>query len=213
VLTAKNLLVIGIHREELSFGEHVAEQINKQQTQVLRISHGISRQRNPQETHFYYTTRHREIYLQLRQQVKGRYGLIIDLHSGFNESGRCADVYCHNEDLLDCLDVKTGDGMPLQNVRSAHIVADLNTGCRPSDTTRKNDGHFSHAIAHTLIPEEVWDNRDFMYVGIEIYLNTGDAGTEEDWIYARNLIGLVLRCAQSLAIDAPNRSSYWTYGC
>ena len=204
----KNLLVIGIHREELSFGECVADRIDRQRTDVLRIAQGISRQRNPQEARFYYTTRHREIYLQLRQQVRGRYELIIDLHSGINESGRCADVYCHDEALLDCLDVKTHAVSPTHRVRLAHIVADMNSWYASPARMRNDAGHFSHAIAHTLIPEEVWDSRDFVYVGLEIYLNKGGSGTKEDWSYARNLIDLVLSCADDLP-GSSNRSSFW----
>ncbi len=206
----KNLLVIGIHREELSFGERVAEHIDKQRTELLRISHGVSRQREPQEALFYYTTRHREIYLQLHQQVKGRYDLIIDLHSGINESGQCADIYCHDEDLLDCLDTKKGNENALQNVRLANIVAHLSPGCMTSKPTGENGGHFSHSIAHTLIPEEVWGNRDYIYVGLEIYLRNGDAGTEDERSYARDLMGLVLSCAEAVGNAASNRSFFWT---
>ncbi len=194
---AKNLLVIGIHREELGFGECVADQIDRQRMDVLRIEHGISRQRDPHEAQFYYTTRHREIYLQLRQQVRGRYELIIDLHSGINASGRCADVYCHNENLLDCLDVELNDGSPKHQVRLAHIITDNDPSPTSSHRVQGRTGHCSHAIAHTLIPEVVWDGRDFVYVGVEIYLDKGGAGSKDDWLYTRRLIGLVLSCAKS----------------
>jgi len=34
----------------------------------------------------------RKLYLQLYQQIKRRYQLLIDLHSGLDENGPCADI-------------------------------------------------------------------------------------------------------------------------
>ena len=87
------VVIIGAHREELEFGERVAEGLGPQ-ISVLRIPEGISGHRPRPDEVFYYETRHRELYLQLRQQLRGRYKLAIDLHRGLNQPGRCADVYC-----------------------------------------------------------------------------------------------------------------------
>lgn len=96
------VVVIGARREELGFGERVAEGLGPG-IAVLRIPQGISGHRPRPDEVFYYETRHRELYLlQLRQQVRGRYKLVIDLHRGVNQPGRCADVYCRDPGLLRC---------------------------------------------------------------------------------------------------------------
>jgi hypothetical protein len=100
---SKAIIVIGIHQEELAFGERVAELLDGSMISVLRIEQGLSSRKPVFDDLFYYTTQHQEIYLQLRQQVKKRYDLLIDLHNGINESGACADIFCKHINLLDCL--------------------------------------------------------------------------------------------------------------
>jgi len=96
------VLIIGAHREELAFGERVAEGLDPR-IAVLRIPEGISGNRPRPDEVFYYETRHRELYLQLRQQIRGRYQLVLDLHRGLNQPGRCADVFCRDAALLGCV--------------------------------------------------------------------------------------------------------------
>ncbi len=100
---SKAIIVIGIHQEELAFGERVVELLDGSGIDVLRIEQGLSSRRPVFDDLFYYTTQHQEIYLQLRQQIKKRCDLLIDLHSGINESGACADIFCKHVNMLDCL--------------------------------------------------------------------------------------------------------------
>ena len=81
----------------------MVELLNGSGIEVLRIEQGLTSRKPVFDDLFYYTTRHQEIYLQLRQQIKKRYDLLIDLHSGINESGTCADIFCKHVDLLDCM--------------------------------------------------------------------------------------------------------------
>jgi len=84
------LLVTGIHREELDFGDQVATLLDREKIELIRIPQGISHERKGNDP-FYYNICHREIYLQLRQQIKSDCRLLIDLHCGLNEVSRCAD--------------------------------------------------------------------------------------------------------------------------
>ena len=94
------VLVIGIHREELGFGSMVAKQLVSEDIGLIRIDKGLSHEKSWYRSGFYHSAAHREIYLQLHQQVKGKTHFVIDLHTGINEAGRCADVLCAGIRLL-----------------------------------------------------------------------------------------------------------------
>ncbi|MCP5426022.1 MAG: hypothetical protein H6970_13290 [Gammaproteobacteria bacterium] len=186
---AETLLVTGIHREELEFGDQVAALLDTHQIGVMRIPEGISHTRPGSEDLFYYNTRHREIYLQLRQQVKAHYRLLIDLHCGLNETGRCADVYCRDPWLLHGV-AQASKPLGLgERLRVVRILGDSEEVEPPDD--------FPDILlwARTPIPEQIWNNRRFLYVGLEIYLADTGAGQAEDWRYARDLIETVRHCA------------------
>ena len=118
-----SLLVIGVHKEELAFGDHIARLIDNSQIEIMRIPSGISNKQTGTDDSFYYETEHREIYLQLRQQTRGRYRLLIDLHCGSNDAGHCADIYCHDRAFLDRLAQMPDIARPEAPVRLIGIVA------------------------------------------------------------------------------------------
>jgi hypothetical protein len=183
------VLVTGIHREELAFGDRVAELLQDDDIDVLRIPHGI-----PQKTHgtdavFYATTRHREIYLQLRQQVKARYRLLIDLHCGIDDGGHCADVFCHDPGLRECLECQARSDPSMTRVRVIGIVAGDETPSSAADGPRVT-------AAHTWIPRKVWQDSRCTYVGLEIYLPDGHHGDEDDWRFACSLVRAIQACQQ-----------------
>jgi hypothetical protein len=102
-INAKNFntaLVIGIHKKELAFGCRVAEALPRAGIRIVRIDQGLPQEESFNGRGYYYSAFHREIYLQLHQQVKTEIRLLIDLHTGINESGRCADIYCSDHHLL-----------------------------------------------------------------------------------------------------------------
>lgn len=66
-------VIIGVHREELAFGERVAEGLDPRRISVLRIPEGISGRRPRADERLRYDASHREMYLQLLPLLKGRY--------------------------------------------------------------------------------------------------------------------------------------------
>ncbi len=179
------LLVTGIHREELGFGDRVAKLLDHDRVDVLRIPEGITHSRPKAGDLFYYQTRHREIYLQVKQQIGSGYRLLIDLHSGRSSTSPCADVFCHDSAMLDCL-------LPDQRVfDQAHAVRLVKIVERHGPAAPVEA---SMPIAHTWVPRELWDNPAFTYVGLEIYLHDSDEGAPTEWRFARELIDHIEAC-------------------
>ena len=177
----RTLLVTGIHREELGFGDRVAALVDPEQVEVLRIARGISNARTGTGGQFYSDAEHREIYLQLRQQLHGRSGPLIDLHAGIDQDGPCADIYSASEALLGCLGRELGADPRVRLVRIVDSPA-------PGDDTQAD------ALARTRIPRALWDDRQRIYVGLEVYLAHPGAGGPDDWQFARDLIGHICDC-------------------
>lgn len=209
---SKAIIVIGIHREELAFGERVAELLEESGIEVLRIDQGLSGKNPIFDDLFYYTTQHQEIYLQLRQQIKKRYDLLIDLHSGINESGACADIFCKHVDLLNCLktvskkcsNIRCPLPGPIRLTRiieNSEEIDDTAEGNKETDTKIRVQGY---PVCLTVIPHAVWASKDFIYVGLEIYLPRPDAGTLEDWQFAAEIVECILKCDESLKSKPPD---------
>jgi hypothetical protein len=55
-----------------------------------------------------------------------------------------------------------------------------------------------------VIPHAVWASKDFIYVGLEIYLPRPDAGTLEDWQFAAEIVECILKCDESLKSKPPD---------
>ncbi len=209
---SKVILVIGIHREELAFGERVAELLEESGIDVLRIEQGLSSKKPVFDDLFYYTTRHQEIYLQLRQQVKKRYDLLIDLHSGINEPGACAEIFCKHVDLLDCLKTVSKKcsniRCPLPGpIRLTRIIEDSEKIDDPAEGNEEMDTKIrdqGYPFCLTVIPKAVWASKDFIYVGLEIYLPRPDAGTMEDWQFTAEIVESILKCDESLRNNPPD---------
>ncbi|MDL1959415.1 MAG: hypothetical protein LWX01_05295 [Deltaproteobacteria bacterium] len=207
----KPILVIGIHQEELAFGERVAELVEGLGIDVLRIEQGLSNRKPIFDDLFYYTTQHREIYLQLRQQVKKRYDLLIDLHSGINESESCADIFCKHVNMLNCLKTVSKQCSNIQcslpePVRFRRIIEDLekidDLAVGNEDLDGKTPQNI-YPICRTVIPQTVWASKDFIYVGLEIYLPKPGEGTMEDWLFTAEIVECILKCTQSLRSSPP----------
>lgn len=97
------LPVIGAHREELAFGDRVAETLEAFNDvppfSVLRIPEGLSG-RHPRSDEVYRTdVRHRELYHQIKMKIGSR-RLVIDLHRGFDGHRLCADIFSDDDHLL-----------------------------------------------------------------------------------------------------------------
>ena len=51
--------------------------------------------------------------------------------------------------------------------------------------------------AHTVIPRDVWDSPDFLFVGLEVYIPSGNGGSANDWAFAADLIKDIIAAAQA----------------
>jgi hypothetical protein len=169
------LLVIGIHREELAFGMAVAAGLDSARFDILTIKEGLSGSRPRQDQRFHYDTLHRALYLQLIQHVNDRHRLLIDLHTGLDPAGPCADIYSRDTaHLAACLIRDPAPDPP------PRLIPLVRNGSGPS--------------AETVIPREIWGNPRFLYLGLEIYLPEAGAGRAVDQAYARGLIEKVGQC-------------------
>jgi hypothetical protein len=186
------VLVIGMHREELAFGERVAARVDPRMVAVLRVPDGLSGRRPRADERFLYDTRHRELYLQLLPHVLRRYRLLIDLHTGIDErGGPCADVICADAGYLDCVAGPSarGDGrLSGEEVRPVLLMAS-------AGPERRRPGEVDAVFAETTLPRRVWDNSAFTYVGLEVYLSAPGAGAPEAWTFAAVVIDRLTRCA------------------
>lgn len=183
------LLVTGIHHEELGFGDRVSALVDPARLDVMRIPQGIPQTKKGPGEQFYSSAQHREIYLQLGQQVKHRYRLMIDLHRGLDETGRCADVFCHDEDFLRCLGARLQKLSGKSDIRLIHIMSPDSRG------VELNDEKVADAEARTWIPSKISLSKFPLYVGLEVYLPTDSDGKEEDWEFAHLLISEIQACA------------------
>ena len=152
------LLVIGVHREELAFGEQVAARLADRSDlpalEVLRIPDGLSGRNPRDDERFRHAVAHGELYRQIRQ-IAGQRALVIDLHQGFDDAGPGADLYCGAAGLLIDLGARFA-GWRGRCIRLVNLTdRDPVPGAVPG---------------RTVIPEDVWNSPNFGFVGVEIYL-------------------------------------------
>lgn len=165
----QTLLVIGIHREELAFGQAVAAGLADRRIDVLAIPEGLPGRHPRQDERFRHDTLHHELYLQLLPHARGR-RLLIDLHTGLDRQGPCADIYCRVPE------------------RFASLAA-RHTGAQAPRLVRLGAGGAGHfPDGSTIIPAEIWRNPHCLYVGLEIYLPQAGAGSAADQAYAGDLV-------------------------
>lgn len=182
------VLVIGIHHKELIFGRQVAESISMPGLRVIQIDNGLRRQDAFKDKGFYYSTYHREIYLQLHQQIRKKCDLLIDLHTGSIEQGVAADIYCGDPVFLDRLKKSTRKNLWDSPVYLLRIVEEN----KLYDYT---DDNFK--ACHTIIPKRIWSGKDYLYAGLEIYLSN-PIPCREDVKFAVWLISVITDAGQYL---------------
>jgi len=170
------LLVIGIHREELAFGRAVADTLDPRLLKVLTVPEGLSGQRPLPDQAFMYQTLHQALYMQLLPYVIGHHTLLLDLHTGSDPAGPSADLICADAIWRDRLafEIAARPALAAQNLR----IVPLGT-----------ETEFPYA--HTVIPKQIWNNPEFTYLGMEIYLPEGEAGQTAGRDLAHSLVTLV----------------------
>lgn len=188
--SAETVLVTGVHREELSFGDGVARRCASDQIDVLRIPEGVPQRCGNVDQQFYHETRQRELYLQLHQQVKGRYRLLIDLHSGVDEEGPCADIYCRDSRLLERIGSRLDTRNLTHRVRLVRIVDAHQPAILEGSQTAVD------TQARTSIPAAIWAGGRPIYVGLEVYLADPAAPGDAEALACR-----LIHCIQLCAIN------------
>ena len=178
----RTLLVIGIHREELAFGRDVVQGLEVEDLDVLEIPEGLSGRRPLPDETYRYGALHRALYLQLLPYVGGTHRLLIDLHSGLDQQGPSADLLCADTALRArlrrALDAEGCKERPDASVRIVPL------------------GQAGVVQARTVIPEAIWNNPAFAYLGMELYLPVTVEGRASGAILARRLVRLVTGCMQ-----------------
>lgn len=195
------LLVIGAHREELAFGEAVAEQLDRRRIDLLRIPAGISGQRPGPDQLASYRRRHAELYRQILEHLQPEQRALIDLHTGFDERLCSADVLCAEPMLLQCVEqagARLDTPVPGQ-VRGVRLV-----GGQGEEGLVGLEGATWPAVRPEL-PEAVWCGTSPLYVGVEVYLRQLHAGSPAEVRFAAAVIEAISACA--LAIIETARSS------
>lgn len=139
---ATTLLVIGIHREELAFGAAVAAGLDRGRFDVLKIPDGLSGRHPRADQRFNFDTLRRALYLQLLPHIQTRHKWVIDLHTGLDPQGPCADIYSWDTARL------VENLAQVDGIQPAPRLISLT----PSDTTPS---------AETVIPPTVWEIRAF----------------------------------------------------
>jgi hypothetical protein len=195
---AEALLVIGVHREELAFGERVAATLAEGDQplalDLLRIPEGISGRHPRADQRYQFELQHRAIYQQI-QELAGGHRLLIDLHRGEDDGGPCADVICSHDGLLDCMRARSASlrggaaGSRPALVRTVRLI-------RAGEPLDRDS-----ASARTVIPPEVWSSAELLFVGLEVYLPSQGMGCPADWGFAAGLISDIIDCAARLARD------------
>lgn len=137
------LLVVGVHREERAFGERVAARLPAARFDLLRIEHGLSGRRPGPDQLDACRRRHRALYEQILEQIKPDHRVVLDLHSGFDEAGFCADVLCADTELLRCI----------KHARTeAHAERRLTAGTVRGVQLVSNDATATERLAATAVP-------------------------------------------------------------
>lgn len=189
------VLLIGAHREELSFGEAVAAQLDRQRIGLLRIPVGISGQRPGPDGLERYRRRHAELYRQILEHVLPEQRILIDLHTGFDERLCSADVLCAEPAMLRCIERKRGEGETPQggSVRAVRLI-DAGRGTVPSLVNGQPAEPWPWVRPD--LPKAVWNGTEMLYVGVEVYLAEHSEGSAAEARFAAAVIGLVAACAR-----------------
>jgi len=176
------VLVIGAHREELAFGERVAAELAAAPIDVYRIPNGISGRRPRQDQTLRYRAYHKELYLQLKQTLKGRYALLLDLHAGIDSNGPCADLMSGDERLLQRSGAALPDGPAGERTRLI-----------PFRTSAEHPA--AQPLARPIVPATLWQGSRPRYLALEVYLREPGPGDPQAWRLAREIILAVLAAA------------------
>ncbi len=192
--SAPVLLVIGVHRDELAFGAKVAEGLDPNYFQVLRIEKGISGERPRHDQVKQFDQKHRDLYLQILQYLTPTTRLLIDLHQGLDCSKLRADVFSYNSFIPSNFNNLADVARDFKaEVYWYHLVEDTLL------TNLETEEFPYDLVAKTPIPLEVWKYSRVPYIGLEIYTHNNGSGSTQEQQFARHLINRLSSMAFKVA--------------
>ena len=120
------------------------------------------------------------------RQAAWEHRLIIDLHMGEDDAGPCADVICADRLFLSCIHrwAATGASPGSEVVRTVCLTGEGRAVAQGSTSAR------------TVIPSYVWDSRESLFVGLEMYLPAKGPGRLQDWAFTAELVEKTIGCAR-----------------
>ena len=197
------LLVVGVHREERAFGEAVAAQLPAADFDLLRIEQGLSGRRPGPEDLSAYRRRHRALYTQILDHITPAHRMVLDLHTGFDEVGPCADVLCADTRLLRCVEQqcmsRRHDAGPAPEPLRGVQLVDEQPAMRQTaiDGVAAGPEPRDHwPCLKPDIPHAVWCAEGFLYVGIEIYLPTTSQETVAHARFGAAVVSTAAECGR-----------------
>jgi hypothetical protein len=195
------LLVIGVHREERHFGEAVAARLPQARFDLLRIEQGLSGRRPGPDELDAYRLRHRALYAQILDHISPAHLVLLDLHTGFDEAGPCADVLCADAELLRCVErrgVPSGPDVDpdTRKIRGVRLVAGQPRvqPCAPARAAPEPAAEDPWPSLRPHIPQAVWCADHYLYIGIEIYLLTPANPTDADIAFGAAVVRAAAEC-------------------
>jgi hypothetical protein len=207
---APALLVVGVHREERAFGEAVAAQLPAADFDLLRIEQGLSGRRPGPDDLTAYRRRHRALYAQILDHITPAHRMVLDLHTGFDEAGPCADVLCADTALLRCLEdqaIAARCRVPpaKSTIGGIQLVADEpETAFTAPVSDQPLQTHPHHwPWLRPDIPHAVWCAGRHLYIGIEIYLTDIDRPTGSDVTFGAAVVSAATDCGLCVASRPP----------
>ncbi|WP_316858209.1 hypothetical protein [uncultured Cohaesibacter sp.] len=188
--SAETIVVIGVHKEELAFGDEVARHLDRTLFSPFRIASGLSARRPRTDQLEQYLTNHEQLYTQIADHMPAHCKLLIDLHCRLKAEAD-ADIFCASPDLLNRISESFHTRFPKSDarLRTIRMVSDADL-CEWDDT--HEDKHASgHLLSKPELPEVVWRATRPAYVGLEIYLDHEGRGEQENWDLTLQILSAV----------------------
>ncbi|MBK5930773.1 hypothetical protein [Halochromatium salexigens] len=195
------VLLIGAHREELSFGDAVAEHLDRQRIDLLRIPVGISGRRPGPDAIEGYRRRHAELYRQILEHVQPEQRVLIDLHTGFDERLYSADVLCAEPALLSCIERERAECAAASggDVRPVRLVtADREAPARGLPGDQADAWPDAWPRVRPELPVAVYASTAPLYIGVEVYLAAPSRAASAEARFAAAVIAVVGDCGLSV---------------
>jgi len=193
------LLVIGVHREELAFGDLVAKGLGSCGIDLLRIPSGLSARRPRADELEQYRTNHARLYEQILSYAAPNHTLLVDLHCSL-KSHTDFDLIAADTTFLDTIlkAFRQTPSMAEASVRAIQMVSetDFQSATPPSD----------RLYIKPDLPPSVWRSPKPIYIGIEAYLEQEGKGTRQEWEMAQDLIKTISHVSESEDLNSdPSR--------